>query len=116
MAKAFDSPTVKTMINDGEELALIDVREAGQFGENHMLFAVPAPYSKFEAVLGNLVPRKSVRVVLVDDGDGVAQKAAARLEVLGYSDVAVLDGGVQAWNDAGYKTLHRGERTVQGVW
>lgn len=103
MAKAFDAPTVKTMINDGEELALIDVREAGQFGENHMLFAVPAPYSKFEAVIGNLVPRKSVRVVLVDDGDGVAQKAAARLEVLGYSDVAVLDGGVQAWNDAGYK-------------
>ena len=26
--------TVKAMINDGEELALIDVREAGQFGEN----------------------------------------------------------------------------------
>jgi rhodanese-related sulfurtransferase len=106
MVKVLDAPAVKAMINDGAELALLDVREAGQFGENHLLFAVPAAYSKLEAVIGNLVPRRSTRVVLVDDGTddcGIAQKAAKRLEALGYTDVSVLDGGVQAWLDAGYK-------------
>ncbi len=103
MPKMLDAPSVKAMINDGAELALLDVREAGQFGEGHLLFAVPAPYSKLEAVIGNLVPRKSSRVVLADEGDGVALRAAERCEALGYSDVAVLDGGVQAWVDAGFK-------------
>ena len=103
MPKTVDTQSLKEMINDGAELALIDVREAGQYGENHMLFAVNAPYSKLEMVISRLVPRRSVRLVLVDDGDGVAQKAARRLEIFDYSDVSILDGGVQAWADARYK-------------
>ncbi|MEQ8194202.1 MAG: rhodanese-like domain-containing protein [Rhodospirillales bacterium] len=105
MTRSINAKTLKAMINDGDELALIDVREAGQYGENHMLFAVNAPYSKFEIMIGNLVPRRSVRLVLVDDdgrGDGIAEKAARRAEELGYGDVSVLGGGVKAWNDAGY--------------
>ena len=54
MSNTLDAPTLKAMINDGEELALIDVREAGQFGENHMLFAVPAPYSKLDVIGDNI--------------------------------------------------------------
>ena len=106
MTKELDAAAIKAMINDGEELALLDVREAGQFGENHLLLAVPAAYSKLEAIIGSLVPRTSTRVVLVDEGTddcGVAQKAAKRLEALGYTEVAYLKGGVHAWSDAGYK-------------
>ena len=51
MPQTIDAKALKAMINDGEELALLDVREAGQFGENHLLFAVPAPYSKLEAMI-----------------------------------------------------------------
>ena len=32
MTKELDAAAIKAMINDGEELALLDVREAGQFG------------------------------------------------------------------------------------
>ncbi len=103
MAKTIEAAALKAMINDGEELALLDVREAGQFGENHLLFAVPAPYSTLEAMIGDLAPRKSVRMVLVDEGDGISEKAAARLEGLGYTDVSTLKGGVHGWTDAGYK-------------
>ena len=45
MSELIDAPTLKSWINDGEELALLDVREAGQFGEDHMLHAIPCPYS-----------------------------------------------------------------------
>ncbi|MGZ8264653.1 MAG: rhodanese-like domain-containing protein [Burkholderiales bacterium] len=94
---------LKAMIHDRGELALLDVREAGQFGESHLLFATPLPYSRLELDIGALVPRKSARTVLCDDGDsGVAQRAAQRLESIGYTDVSVLAGGTRAWKEAGY--------------
>ncbi|WP_051013825.1 rhodanese-like domain-containing protein [Pararhodospirillum photometricum] len=91
-----------------EELALFDVREAGQIGEGHLLWSVPLPYSRLEARLPLVAPRRSVRVVLVDDGDGLAERAARRARALGYDAVSVLDGGVTAWQAAG-------EPLVKGV-
>jgi rhodanese-related sulfurtransferase len=94
---------LRAMLNDGGEIALLDAREAGQFGESHLLFATPLPYSRLELDIGALVPRKSARVVICDeDGRSVAPRAAARLQSLGYSDVAVLDGGNRAWREAGH--------------
>ncbi len=99
---------LKGMLQDGGELALLDVREAGQFGESHLLFATPLPYSRLELDVCALVPRKSARIVLCDDdGAGASALSAKRLHALGYTDVAVLDGGTQAWARAGY-VLFRG--------
>ncbi len=96
------------MLHDGGELALLDVREAGQFGESHLLFATPLPYSRLELDIGALVPRKSARVVVCDDGVlGVAELAAKWLGKIGYTDVAVLDGGTRAWAGDG-QVLFRG--------
>ena len=102
MPRQVDAATVKQMITDGDELALLDVREDGQFGEGHMLFATPMPYSFLEARLATQLPRRSTRTVLVDAGDGVAERAAERMSALGYTDVSVLSGGIDAWADAGY--------------
>jgi rhodanese-related sulfurtransferase len=94
---------LKAMLRDGAEIALLDVREAGQFGESHLLFATPLPYSRLELDTGALLPRKSVRLVVCDDGVlGVANRAAKRMQALGYNDVSVLDGGTEAWAAAGY--------------
>ncbi|HWI13380.1 MAG TPA: rhodanese-like domain-containing protein, partial [Burkholderiales bacterium] len=99
---------LKAMLHDGSELALLDVREAGQFGESHLLFATPLPYSRLELDIGALVPRKAAPVVLCDDGQsGVAQLAGKRLESMGYTHVAILEGGTAGWAAAGY-TLFAG--------
>ena len=99
---------LRALIQDGAELALLDVREAGEFGESHLLFATPLPYSRLELDIAPLVPRKSARIVLCDDGDsGVAARAAKRLEAIGYSDLAVLEGGTRGWAAAGH-TLFAG--------
>src|SRR5215204_3189487 len=106
--KEISAHQLQSMIHDGAELALLDVREAGQFGESHLLFATPLPYSRLELDIGALAPRKSARIVLCDDGaSGTAELAATRLQAIGYSDVSVLDGGNRAWKEAGY-TLFAG--------
>lgn len=99
---AIDVATVRRWLADGGEIAFLDVREEGQHGAGHPLLSVNAPYSRLELVIGPLVPRRSCRVVVVDDGDGVADKAARRMADLGYSDLHALEGGVKAWEAAGH--------------
>jgi rhodanese-related sulfurtransferase len=68
----------------------------------HPFFACSAPLSRLELVIGDLVPRRSARVVLLDGGgEGLADKAAERLLAIGYGDVAILDGGCAGWKAAG---------------
>ncbi len=92
-----DVATVRRWLGDGGEVAFLDVREEGQHGMGHPLLAVNLPYSRLELGVGQLVPRRSCRVVLVDEGDGVAERAARRLAGLGYHAVHVLEGGIAAW-------------------
>jgi rhodanese-related sulfurtransferase/predicted metal-dependent enzyme (double-stranded beta helix superfamily) len=94
---------LKAMLSDGEELALLDVREEGIFAEGHLLFAASLPLSRLELRLEALAPRRATRVVLCDDGDGLAHRAAAKLMRFGYRNLAVLAGGVRAWAEAGYE-------------
>ena len=94
---------VKAMLRDGGELALLDVREEGVFARSHLLFATPLPLSRLELDVAALVPRRSTRIVLIDDADGLAERAAALMMRVGYRNLAVLAGGVAAWRDAGYE-------------
>src|SRR5260221_5887782 len=92
---------LKTMLADGAELALIDVREEGAYGVGHLLFACNLPLSRLEMRIDGLVPRRSTRIVLCDADDGLAERAARRLGELGYGDLAILAGGIAAWPNAG---------------
>jgi rhodanese-related sulfurtransferase len=102
-----DAPTLKAWLGDEREIALIDVSEHGQYGSRHPFFAVPLPYSRLELGLPALVPNPAVRLVLCDQGDGIAARAAARATALGYHDPHILAGGKAAWQRAGY-TLFAG--------
>ncbi len=107
MTQSIDAVTLRGWLNDGQPLALFDVREHGQYGEGHPFFAVPLPYSRLELDVARLAPRLAERIVLFDDGDGVAELAAQRLAGLGYSNLTLLAGGAAAWAAAGY-TLFKG--------
>ena len=91
------------MIADGGELALVDVREELTFSQSHLLLARSVPLSRFELKFAALVPRPGTRIVLCDDNDGLAARAAAILARNGYTGVAVLAGGIAAWSAAGFE-------------
>jgi len=86
------------------ELALLDVREQGVHYRGHPFFACSAPLSRLELVIGDLVPRRTAPVVLLDDGkEGLAEQAENKLKELHYSDVSVMSGGTGGWKAAGYE-------------
>jgi rhodanese-related sulfurtransferase len=104
-AKSLPKPVaphaVKAMLGDGEELALIDLREELIFSQNHLLFARSVPLSRLELNFARLVPRRGTRIVLCDDGDGLVERAAEILARAGYTSLHALAGGVAGWAGAG---------------
>ncbi|HEV8110974.1 MAG TPA: rhodanese-like domain-containing protein, partial [Burkholderiales bacterium] len=93
---------VRSELGRSAELALLDAREQGVHYRGHPFFACSAPFSSLELMIRDLVPRQAAPVVVLDErGEGLAEKAAARLASMGYTDVAVLDGGCAAWQAAG---------------
>src|ERR671934_498594 len=94
---------LKAMLADGEELALIDVREELLFSQNHLLFARSLPLSRLELTFSGLVPRRGTRIVLCDDADGLAERAADILARAGYTDLHALEGGIAGWARAGFE-------------
>ncbi|HEY1475273.1 MAG TPA: rhodanese-like domain-containing protein [Pseudolabrys sp.] len=101
--RAVSPVAVKAMLGDGGELALIDLREELIFSRGHLLWARNVPLSRLELRFATLVPRKTTRIVLIDDNDGLTQRAADMLGRAGYSDLSFLDGGNAAWQAAGFE-------------
>jgi len=98
-----DSAALAARLNGTEELALLDARDESIFARSHLLFSVLLPWSRLEERVRALVPRFGTPIVMTSSAsDGLAQRAAARLVELGYTNVCVLDGGIEAWEQAGY--------------
>jgi rhodanese-related sulfurtransferase len=100
---AVSAAALRSMLDDRGELALVDVREELIHSQGHLLLARSAPLSRLELRFAELVPRRTTRIVLCDDNDGLAERAAAVLARNGYSDLRVLAGGVAAWAAAGFE-------------
>ncbi len=100
------APALKAQLRAGGELALLDLREQGLFSGAHLFHARSLPLSRLELDVERLVPRKGTPVVVMDGGrDDLAARGAERLARLGYRAVQVLEGGVAAWEEAGYEVF-----------
>ena len=107
-SRSISPSTAKAWLADRQELAFLDVREAGEFASGHPLFATSLPFSILEARLPVLVPLKTCRIVFLDDGhSGRATRAAGIASGLGYTNVFVLEGGALGWRQSGF-TLFEG--------
>ena len=96
---------------DGEELAVLDTREVGDHSNGHVPESCPMPASELEWRLAGLLPRRAVRVVVIGEDDLAAHRAAHAVRRRGFTNVAMLAGGVEAWANAGYD-VHDGIHTM----
>ncbi|MDE0308999.1 MAG: rhodanese-like domain-containing protein [Acidiferrobacterales bacterium] len=96
---------LKQRILAREEIAIIDVREQGIYFDCHLFWATNIPLSRLECLVRDLLPRRSVPIVVYDSGppgkETAARRARDRLVDLDYTDVSVLKGGIDGWKAAG---------------
>lgn len=101
-------------------LCLVDTRPADRFAQGHIPGAIhfdlfglslvdtsPAPLKAFMSMISHLLEMRGVNlekeVIFYEDNSGM--RAARGLwfsEYFGHRNVHLLDGGIQAWREAGY--------------
>ncbi|MBS7703768.1 rhodanese-like domain-containing protein [Chelatococcus asaccharovorans] len=92
-----DPAILSAWLGDGRELAVIDLRNSEEFGKGEPLYATNIPAARLLIEISRFVPRRVVRTVLVDGGDGIAARLTSQLAAAGWTDIHALDGGIPAW-------------------
>src|SRR5579871_3170375 len=85
--------------------ACIDVRERGEFALGPIPWATPLPRGTIEYRVQAMIPDQRVPVAVYCDDGRRSDLAAATLGAMGYTKVAILDGGLQAWRQQGLPTI-----------
>jgi molybdopterin/thiamine biosynthesis adenylyltransferase/rhodanese-related sulfurtransferase len=83
------------------DAALVDVRERHEWDESHLESATLVPELTVADRIAEVVPDRSQRVLLYCRTDNRSARAADLLRDLGYGDVAYMEGGILAWEEAG---------------
>ena len=88
----------------GNGIVLIDVRESDEWDRGYIPGAVHVPRSYLETRIEGAVADRDARVILYCASGSRSAIAAHILEdMLGYTNVASMTGGITLWKDRGYK-------------
>ena len=88
----------------GNGITLIDVRESEEWDRGHLPGAVHVPRGYLESRIEGAVKDRDARIVLYcASGQRSALGAHTLKELLGYTNVASMTGGITLWKDRGYK-------------
>jgi rhodanese-related sulfurtransferase len=87
-------------LRNGEEIAVIDVREPDEFGKGKIPGAFTIPRGVLEMQVDGRLPHDTT-VVLYCGGGARSALACRSLADMGYEKVENLQGGWQAWVNSG---------------
>src|SRR2546423_15240457 len=89
---------------NGSRPVLIDVREQHEFEDGHIPGAIHVPRGYLESRIEGKAGDKSQPIVLYcATGQRSALAAHTLQSLLGYEDVASMNGGITLWKDHGYE-------------
>jgi sulfur-carrier protein adenylyltransferase/sulfurtransferase len=94
--------TAREQIDAGAKL--IDVREQNEWDDSHLAGAIHVPQGELVERIDDVAPDASERLLLYCRTDNRSARMADELERLGYGNVAVIEGGITAWEQAGLAT------------
>jgi rhodanese-related sulfurtransferase len=93
---------VKSRLDRGDKLALIDVREDREFDADHLPGAVHLGKGIIERDVEAKYPDLQAELILYCGGGFRSALAADNLQKMGYSNVISMDGGIRGWREKGY--------------
>jgi rhodanese-related sulfurtransferase len=94
------------------EILLVDVREANEYAFERIPGALLYPLSTFDP---KAIPAEGRKLVVQCAAGGRSMRAAQALLAAGHTDVANLDGGINAWKAAGLPLIRIDPSTGQVV-
>ena len=93
-------PAELTALVNREDALVVDLRPAAEFEKGHIPGSKNVQMAQFDPENKHLAPAKALPVVLVCKLGQTATDAAKRLRKAGFTNVSILEGGVQAWQGA----------------
>ncbi len=97
-----------TQLINRRNAVVIDLRPAEDFAKGHLPSARHIEFAELQAKIGQLVKNKSNPVLLVCQTGQQSHKAVRVVQDAGYAEVHVLQGGVNAWQQAGMPVVKQG--------
>lgn len=93
---------VKSRLDKGEKLLLIDVREESEFATDHIPGAIHLSKGVIERDIELAVPDLATEIILYCGGGFRSALSAENLIRMGYSNVISMDGGIRVWRENGF--------------
>ncbi|HZV05279.1 MAG TPA: rhodanese-like domain-containing protein [Gemmataceae bacterium] len=93
---------VKTRLDQGEKLCLVDVREESEWAHDHLPGAIHLGKGVIERDIEARLPDPGAEIILYCGGGYRSALAAENLQRMGYTQVVSMDGGIRGWRDKGY--------------
>ncbi|MCH8088406.1 MAG: hypothetical protein IH955_00140 [Chloroflexi bacterium] len=95
---------LKKLVDQQASMALMDVRERGEYYNAHIPNSHTVPRPQLERRMPALVTFRGTLIIVYDDDERRASLAAATLKLMGYDNVSVLEGGINRWASEGQPT------------
>jgi rhodanese-related sulfurtransferase len=90
-------------LQSGKRVALIDVRTPVEYEEMHVSGSRLMPLDRLDSAEVKAAAREAERCVLICRSGKRAEQAFEKLRAAGCENLAILDGGVSAWESAGFE-------------
>lgn len=87
---------------NSKDLVVLDLREKEQFEAGRVPGARHLPRGQLELRVNSELPDPTARILTYCEFGKISTLAAATLRELGYTRAVALDGGMQAWREAGF--------------
>ncbi len=97
-----DVDTVKSRLDRGDKIVLVDVREDREYDADHLPGAVHLGKGVIERDIEEKYPDANVELILYCGGGFRSALAADNLQKMGYTNVTSMDGGIRDWRERSY--------------
>lgn len=93
----FEPPMVRFLLQSGEPLILVDVRERNEYEQGHLPHALNLPLGTVEESACEALRDKAACYVVYCQGGRRSALACGFLCEQGYTDVINMEGGIDRW-------------------
>ena len=103
MVKYIDRETLKSRLDAGAPVYVVEVLQPKEFAKGHIPGAINIPFTKMTSeARKRFSPQDEIVLYCHDPQCQASTRAAEKLEKLGYTNLYEYDGGKEDWKAAGY--------------